>query len=391
MVRSRIRSVHLVEILLVRLTVWLGARRVSPVLGKITTLILVITLVLGCRAERQPASTRPSAVPSSASATPRVVAPPARSVKRSSAWSAAGAASYLDDHAAGWLETRFEVGNLQCAMTCHTTFSFAVARGALPSPSSALATLRQRIGERVALEGPWRKQHAFYGKPSSASWRRSLATESVLNAAALALSDEGETSPATRRAIARMWEMQRDDGAWSWLDFGLEPWEAGNDDWGAAMAALAAGVAKVDETANLARLRSYLRERRAEMRMLDALALVWASLHMDGLLDATGRAAILARVAGAQHESGGFSTAALIGSKKEMPPDGIASGLFALVTCRTGSRNESAIRWLERNQRPDGAWPAQSISTGRTRSNRFMKNAATAFAVLALTQCRHPS
>ena len=27
------------------------------------------------------------------------------------------------------------------------------------------------------------------------------------------------------KALARLWEVQRADGAWDWLDFGLEPYE----------------------------------------------------------------------------------------------------------------------------------------------------------------------
>ena len=50
-------------------------------------------------------------------------------------------------------------------------------------------------------------------------------------------------SDSTRAAMARLWEVQRPDGAWDWLNFGLEPYEA-NDSvfYGATLAALAAGT-----------------------------------------------------------------------------------------------------------------------------------------------------
>src|SRR5262249_57704071 len=78
----------------------------------------------------------------------------------------------------------------------------------------------------------------------------SRAIESVMNALVLArrdaelghLSDEGKT------ALANMWALQMkvgpQSGAWTWLNFGYEPWESPNSPYlGAALAALAVGTA----------------------------------------------------------------------------------------------------------------------------------------------------
>ena len=76
------------------------------------------------------------------------------------------------------------------------------------------------------------------------------ATESVLNAAALALDDIGNgmaLSASSKSALDRMWSQQRTDGTWDWLEFGLEPWEARND-FGAAIAALVAGSVPAGST-----------------------------------------------------------------------------------------------------------------------------------------------
>lgn len=284
---------------------------------------------------------------------------------------------------------------MRCALSCHTTFAYTLADS--PHAESVIPSILERVEARVALPGAWADQSAYYGKRGSAAWRRSLATEAVINAASLAVSDaraSREARPITRQAIERMWEVQREDGAWSWIDFGLEPWEAGNDDWGASIAALAVGSAGVEaDAAGVGRLRAYLRKRYAsgDMRLFDKLALAWASLHLEGLLSADERLAIAKELRGHQRDDGAWSTATLIGRDANgAGGDGIATGLAVFVLC--SARAEPALartgmQWLVDHQEGDGSWPARSISTGRSRSNRFMKNAATAFAVLALEGC----
>ena len=76
----------------------------------------------------------------------------------------------------------------------------------------------------------------------------SRATEAVLNALILASVDAEKerrvSSGVIRRAFQRMWQTQRADGAWDWLDFGLEPFEsAGATYYGATLAAMAVGSA----------------------------------------------------------------------------------------------------------------------------------------------------
>ena len=75
----------------------------------------------------------------------------------------------------------------------------------------------------------------------------SRGTEAVLYALILASADAGqagrEPSDATRRAMTRLWQRQRANGAWEWLDFGLEPFESIDSAYqGAAFAALAVGM-----------------------------------------------------------------------------------------------------------------------------------------------------
>src|SRR5712691_3630484 len=95
----------------------------------------------------------------------------------------------------------------------------------------------------------------------------SRGTEAVLNAVILTSADAArnlrESSSPTKKALARLWETQRADGRWDWLEFGLEPWETTEAAYhGAAFAAFAVGTApsQHDEAAaaGIERLRAYL-------------------------------------------------------------------------------------------------------------------------------------
>jgi hypothetical protein len=75
--------------------------------------------------------------------------------------------------------------------------------------------------------------------------------------------------------------------------------------------------------------------------------------------------------------------------------DGVATGLITLVLQEAGvSRNNAQLQrglsWLLSNQNTaEGFWPATSVNKRRHISSdtgRFMSDAATAYAVLALTK-----
>jgi len=75
--------------------------------------------------------------------------------------------------------------------------------------------------------------------------------------------------------------------------------------------------------------------------------------------------------------------------------DGLATGLVTLALERAGVSRDNAklkhgLSWLMTNQNTaEGFWPASSVNKRRHVSSdtgRFMSDAATAFAVLALTE-----
>jgi len=104
-----------------------------------------------------------------------------------------------------------------------------------------------------------------------------------------------------------------------------------------------------------------------------------------------------------QHDDGGWSMASLGAWKRldgtaiETKSDGYATGLTALALQRAGfsardGHVSRALAWLERNQvRATGQWIATSLNKERdpaTDIGKFMSDAATGFAVLALAQPR---
>src|SRR5262249_39271935 len=146
-------------------------------------------------------------------------------------------AAHLDARATAWLADPPQVGeNFPCAMSCHTTHPYLIARATLDAPSSVAGDVRAAIEARVAASAS--STVSYYGAPGSQKERESRGSEAILDAATLALS--GEHDDVVEAAFAQLWKVQRPDGGWDWLDFGLEPWES-RGDWGASLAAIAVG------------------------------------------------------------------------------------------------------------------------------------------------------
>ncbi len=103
-----------------------------------------------------------------------------------------------------------------------------------------------------------------------------------------------------------------------------------------------------------------------------------------------------------QHEDGGWSASDLVsptwkrfdGSVQETKSDGFATGFTAFVLKQTGipgaqTAAKKARSWLIQNQDSvTGSWPSYSWNKKRDPSSdvgKFMTDAGTAFAVLAIT------
>jgi len=343
--------------------------------------------------------------------------------KAAGPWDQRAAAAYLDQRAGWWMEWPKAARDHETfCVSCHTAVPYALSRPALrkalaeEAPSANERRLLENVTKRVRL---WKEVAPFYSDADRGAYKtvESRGTESVLNALILSSNDAqpSELSNATRMALENMWAEQQTTGnrkgAWSWLRFANEPWEADDSDYyGAALAAVAAGTAPGNYLArpeiqnNLKMLREYLNRESAAQPVINRVALLWASAKLPGLLDPQQQKAIIAEVLGKQQPDGGWSLSSLAGGWKrndgtpqEVKSDGYATGLIAFVLQQVGIPRENpqqklALAWLAENQNKTGGfWLAYSLNKNEAHhltpsTALFMNDAATAYAVLALTE-----
>jgi squalene-hopene/tetraprenyl-beta-curcumene cyclase len=352
--------------------------------------------------------------------------------KLSSSWDPTAAAAYLDNREAwwsGWTGSARDHGTF--CVSCHTALPYALARPALrtalgqPGPSEGERELIEDVTKRVRLwndVGPYYGDHGYDPKTTE-----SRGTESVLNALILANHDaqSGQLSPEGRAAFGNMWELQQTtgehEGSWSWLQFDQEPWEAKDSAYyGATLAAIAVGrapgnyVSTPEIQQNLKLLREYLTRESAAQSAINHVFLLWASTKLPQLLTHDQQEAIIQEILSKQKADGGWRLASIAwrwkgwsfqslvnmwmredGTPIEGTSDGLATSLSVLALEESGvSRDNTQLQrglsWLVTHQNPaEGDWLASSVNKRRHLSSgtgRFMSDAATAFAVLALTE-----
>ena len=328
-------------------------------------------------------------------------------------WNARLAADYLDTRQKSWIEwpTASKAGNGPC-ISCHTNVTYLLARPELSralgetSPAQPETQLLDILRARV----PARTPEEFAPNRKGAGALQGLGTESVLSALLLASDDarRGRLSAETEKAFDRLWALQG-GGAWTWFNASLDPWEEPESAfYGASLAALAVGTAPGYESragirGNIDALKSYLAAHQESQPMHNRLAMLWASTRLAGLMTPAARQDLVNKMLKQQQPDGGWTLESL-GPWKEHPDapasagsNAYATGMVAFVLQRAGvpalnPAMRSALNWLRAHQNPVGYWDASSMNKHYepgSMPSLFMRDAATAFASMALLQNKH--
>jgi squalene-hopene/tetraprenyl-beta-curcumene cyclase len=354
-----------------------------------------------------------------------LASPIAGADEKPAAWNPSAAAKYLDDREKTWLEfapaKRGQGTGQTSCVSCHSVLPYVLARPVLRKQmktetateheDSLLARTRKRVENWQELDTPkFRLFYDFDEQKKKESW----GTEAVLNAVILAFDDHycGKSAPCdvTRQALDILWKTQiqsgSQKGSWDWLDFGMEPWEAkGGRYYGAALAALAVGTvpgyanSEAGVRDKIALLRAFLNGEFPGQNLFNQVWCLWASTKLDGVLTRDEQKKLIARLFGKQLTDGGWSLASLgtftrqDGTSQDSTSDGYATGFVLHVVQTAGvpmdePKLAKGLAWLKCNQATSGEWRSASLNKKRdpaTHVGKFMTDAATAFAVLALS------
>jgi squalene-hopene/tetraprenyl-beta-curcumene cyclase len=335
-------------------------------------------------------------------------------------WSPQAAAAYLDQRSSWWITWPKSARDHETfCVSCHTIAPFALSRSALraalgeKAPPPNQQKVLDNIVKRVRM---WKEVEPFYADQTSGlpKTSESRGTEAILNALILSWNDAplGKLSADARLALDNMWALQLKGGdmrgSWAWLQFHNAPWEGDSQFYGTALAAIAVGVAPGDYQsepgiqAGVKMMRAWLQKGMDAQTPLDRVVLLWASSKLSGLLTDDQKKTIVEQTVAKQETDGGFSMSTMVGSWKrrdntplDANSDGYATGLaaFALEQAQNSVAEarpaaQRAVAWLSHHQIPaDGRWAAFSLNKQReleSDAGRFMSDAATAYAVLAL-------
>jgi len=347
-------------------------------------------------------------------------------------WDQKAAAAYLDQRETWWMGWQGAARDHDTfCVSCHTALPYALAR---PTLRKSLGEVGLSVDEQRLLDNVtkrvrlWKDVGPYYSDQGyDHKTPESRGTEAVVNALILASHDAqgGRLSDDTRAAFDNMWALQQttgdDRGSWPWLQFDLQPWEANDSSYfGAALAALATGTTAENYRSapeiqdHLKLLREYLNRKSAAQSPINRVFLLWASTKLPGLVEPVRQTAIVDEILSKQRADGGWRLASLTwrqkswtlssliqtwiredGTPLDSKSDGVATGLITFVLQQTeiprdNPQLQRGLSWLVSNQNLiDGSWPATSVNKRRKPSSdvgRFMSDAATGYAVLALME-----
>lgn len=297
-------------------------------------------------------------------------------------FSLSAAGEFLDHSATKWYETN------KC-FTCHTNFYYLMARPGIAGKAPAHTEVRKQLEELV--EKRWGE--------SGPRWD----AEVIMAGAILAQHDTattGKLHETTRKALDRIWSVQRKDGGFTWLKCKWPPMES-DDHFGATMALIGVGAAPEDYAKSekamkgVEGLKKYLAANPSPTLHHELMTL-WAAKYFPELVTTAQRDEMTSKLLALQRPDGGWAVASLGDWKRgddkpqdKETSDGYGTG-FAIYVMRQNGKpaNDPAIakgiEWLKTHQRESGRWYTRSLFKD---SKHYLSHAGTAMAVLALQEC----
>ncbi len=304
-------------------------------------------------------------------------------------WNARAAAAYLDECQSKWFAWPVAQKAGGPCISCHTGVSYLVARPILrqvlreSEPTKWETGLRDALRTRVESRDPG----ALFGRSQEPAASAAIGEESIFAAVFL---------PGNAAAMRRFWDLQMREGAWHWLDAGLDPWETPEAAYfGAALAALAIRDGEYDEPERVAALAGYLKSGAAGQPLQNRLALLWTAKALPGVAKPEWIEEAWAK----QEKDGGWTNASLgpWKARENAPPAAGSTAYataFATFTLLEGgvpakdARMVRALDWLRGHQdTARGYWDAISMNKtypAGSMQAEFMREAATAYAAAAL-------
>ncbi|KPK49730.1 MAG: squalene-hopene cyclase [Planctomycetes bacterium SM23_25] len=301
-------------------------------------------------------------------------------------FSLAKAVSFLDSAALHWQKRR------RC-IACHTDAAYLMSRPLVDSKPQAHREVR-KFAEKLVNER-WEKQGPRWD------------AEVVVAAATLAANDAqttGQLHRVTRKALDRMWTVQRKDGGWNWLKCNWPPMES-DDHYGATLAAIAVGIApggyaRTEKArTGMKHIRRYLAGNPPPTLHHKGMVL-WADSLCGKLVTDQQRKVWVGELAALQKPDGGWALATLgewkraDGQKQDTTnSDGYGTAFVIYVLRQAGvpasdARLKRGIAWLKSNQRASGRWFTRSLYKD---SKHYISHAGTAMAVMAIAACENSS
>jgi squalene-hopene/tetraprenyl-beta-curcumene cyclase len=291
------------------------------------------------------------------------------------------AVRFLDAVALNWQEDH------NC-FACHSDYAFFSTRPVVSWNVPAHEQLRAKLEHMV--ENPRKTKHHV--------------TETVMAASMLAQNDAlttGKLHSTTRRALDRIWTVQREDGGFDWMKYDQPPSEI-DDHYGATMAVIGVGAAPngyaktVAAQAGLAKIREYFKNNPPTNLHHRAMILL-GSLHVDGIMTEPERRRVVQDLFALQKPDGGWALATLgdnwqrCDDKRQdlETADGYGTGFAIYVLRKAGvaseeARIEKGIAWLKTHQRVSGRWFTRSLWKDQ---KHYLTRTGTAYCIRALAEC----